>query len=175
MLNSIEVIITTHPNYAISKLGQVRCIKRNQFLATPLDLAGYKKVSLWKNNKGTLFLLHRLIALAFIPNPHNYPCINHIDGNKLNNSIDNLEWCTYAHNNQHAYDMRLRAAPHTGKKTGVSSKYRYVTAHRNKWRIKIKDKGTIISQSTHNTEEEAALAADEVIKKHSLNKPLNFV
>ena len=46
--------------------------------------------------------IHRAIALAFIPNPENKPCINHKDGNKLNNSIDNLEWCTHQENMIHA-------------------------------------------------------------------------
>lgn len=50
---------------------------------------------------------HRLVALEYIPNPNNYPVINHIDGNKLNNNVDNLEWCTVHHNNMHAVNMGL--------------------------------------------------------------------
>jgi len=57
--------------------------------------------------KGKGYLIHRLIAFHFIPNPNNYPILNHIDGNKLNNSLDNLEWCTYSHNLLHALKTGL--------------------------------------------------------------------
>lgn len=66
---------------------------------------GYLKLTLCKGGKLTYLTLHRIIATALIPNPKNLPCINHIDGNPANNSIDNLEWCTYSHNTQHAYRM----------------------------------------------------------------------
>ena len=52
--------------------------------------------------------LHRLLMETFVDNPNNYPCINHIDGNKLNNSLDNLEWCSISHNNKEAYRLGLR-------------------------------------------------------------------
>jgi len=57
---------------------------------------------LWKEGKSKTFLTHRLVAMAFIPNPDNKPCINHIDGNPRNNNITNLEWCTYKENQNHA-------------------------------------------------------------------------
>ena len=50
------------------------------------------------------YLVHRLIAQTFLPNPNNYPCVNHINGNKLDNNVNNLEWCTVAHNTQHSYN-----------------------------------------------------------------------
>ena len=68
----------------------------------------YARTSLIKNKKNKQHFMHRLIAEAHIPNPDNYPVINHKDGNKQNNSIDNLEWCTVTHNNKHAYDMGLK-------------------------------------------------------------------
>lgn len=68
----------------------------------------YAQVTLVKNGKRFLFLVHRLVATAFLKNPKNYPCVNHKDGNKAHNSINNLEWCSYSHNNQHARDTGLR-------------------------------------------------------------------
>lgn len=69
---------------------------------------GYKVVDLRKRdsrgqlNSGRVISLHRLIAMTFIPNPLNLPEVNHIDGNKINNSVDNLEWCTNLENVRHA-------------------------------------------------------------------------
>lgn len=63
-------------------------------------------------------LLHRMVAIAHIPNPMGLPVVNHIDGNKSNNSIANLEWSTYAANNKHAYDSGLKTAK--GEKNGQS-------------------------------------------------------
>lgn len=54
--------------------------------------------------------LHRILAECFIPNPNNYPCVNHKDGNKNNNDLTNLEWCTYSYNNAHAYTVGLNKA-----------------------------------------------------------------
>lgn len=61
----------------------------------------------WKNKK-TSFSAHRLVAEYFLNNPNNYPIVNHIDGNKLNNNVNNLEWCSYSYNNQHAIDNGLK-------------------------------------------------------------------
>ena len=68
---------------------------------------GYYAVGLWKNNVQKLIPIHRLIAETFIPNPKKLKCINHIDGNKENNNIGNLEWCTHSENVKHAYDTGL--------------------------------------------------------------------
>lgn len=63
---------------------------------------GYLSVMLYKNNKGRRHNVHRLVAEAFIPNLHNLSQVNHIDGDKTNNRVDNLEWCTQSENMQHA-------------------------------------------------------------------------
>lgn len=72
-----------------------------------LNRAGYYRVGLVKNGKTKLFRVHRLVAEAFIPNPLNLPEVNHIDANKTNNAISNLEWVDRQRNIQHAADMGL--------------------------------------------------------------------
>jgi len=79
--------------------------KRNR--STHCDL----RVELWKDGKHRTMLVSRLVAMAFIPNPNNYPCINHINGNPLKNNPENLEWCTYSKNVKHAYKTGLNTSP----------------------------------------------------------------
>lgn len=66
---------------------------------------GYLYVSLWKDNKAVKRTVHRLVALAYVPNPENKPFVNHIDANRANPHADNLEWVTQAENIQHAYKI----------------------------------------------------------------------
>jgi len=68
---------------------------------------GYLIYSFKIDKTETKLRAHRIVAQTFIPNPNNYPVINHKDGNKLNNNIDNLEWCTEAYNTKHAWDNGL--------------------------------------------------------------------
>lgn len=88
--------------YAISERGQVWNKRTGWQLFGNVNSHGYMVVSLTKNGKKKDCKLHRLLALAFIPNPNGYECVNHKDGNKLNNKLDNLEWCTKKYNNHHA-------------------------------------------------------------------------
>ena len=87
----------------------------------PLDNGkGYLRVKLSKNNKPKRVMLHRIIAEAFIENPNNYKTVNHKDGNKLNNSIENLEWCTQSENCIHAIKNGLKSFEYA--KIGISVK-----------------------------------------------------
>ena len=70
----------------------------------PIYVNGYARVDMYVNKKHCREFIHRLVAKAFIPNPNNYPIVNHKDENPKNNNVDNLEWCTYAYNN--AYGTR---------------------------------------------------------------------
>ena len=93
--------------YEVSNLGRVRSMKRyygmvGRIMPQTSQRTGYYAVTFHMNNKAYCRKVHRLVIEAFTPNPDSLPCINHIDGNKLNNHIDNLEWCTYQHNMQHA-------------------------------------------------------------------------
>ncbi len=88
--------------YDISESGVITNLKSGNTLDGSINSYGYRVVSLTKNGRKKDFKVHRLLATAFIPNPHGLRVVNHIDGNKLNNSLDNLEWCTHGENNIHA-------------------------------------------------------------------------
>lgn len=76
-------------------------------LVNSLSTKGYYHVGICGKGKVKTYRVHRLVALAFIPNPNNLPYVNHIDGNKQNNNVSNLEWCTCKGNVQHAKKMGL--------------------------------------------------------------------
>lgn len=77
-------------------------------------------VELWKNNKREVPFIHRLVAQAFIPNPDNKPQINHIDGDRRNNNVENLEWCTNGENVKHAYANGLIVSANKKAVRGVN-------------------------------------------------------
>lgn len=92
--------------YMVSSWGRVKSFnyfntKKEHLLTPHKNQNGYLSAQLCKKGKTKLILIHRLVALAFIPNPDNLPVINHKDENKTNNRMDNLEWCTYSHNSKH--------------------------------------------------------------------------
>ena len=111
--------------YQVSNLGRVRSLTRKvktfnglrttkgQLLKPLKTNRNYFRVDLKQNQKNKYISIHRLVAEAFIPNPNNYPVINHIDGDTSNNKIDNLEWCTQSHNIKEAYRAG-RAKPTSG-------------------------------------------------------------
>ena len=87
--------------YEVSNLGKIRNVKSGRILKPRLTKNGYLEHLLYKNNKQKHLLLHRIIATTFIDNPEKKPQVNHIDENKLNNDLSNLEWCTIRENNIH--------------------------------------------------------------------------
>lgn len=93
-------------NYSVSDAGEIRNDSTN-YLLKPAIQQGYAHVTLYINKKGKRVKIHRLVATAFIPNPENKPYVNHIDGMRSNNTIDNLEWVTASENTQHAVDTGL--------------------------------------------------------------------
>lgn len=92
--------------YEISNIGRVRNVKTGRILKFKMN-EGYYRVGLFKNNKQIIHLVHRLVATAFIPNSEGKPLINHKNGRKLDNRVNNLEWCTYKENNNHAQQTGL--------------------------------------------------------------------
>ena len=115
-------------DYVVSKYGQIRRKGSENDHSVRSDNKGYLCVDLYKNGKRSTKKVHRLVADAFIPNPKRKPCVNHKDGNKLNNSFDNLEWVTSKENCRHAwknglatpsYGMKGKKNPNGGRK-GVS-------------------------------------------------------
>lgn len=92
---------------------------RNKIRKPQIDRNGYFRIGLCKKGKQKFYLIHRLVAETFISNPDNYSIVNHLDGVKTNNNINNLEWCTCKRNIQHAYDTGLKegkSAEHKGSK-----------------------------------------------------------
>ena len=101
--------------YEVSNLGKVRNIKSGRILKPFPNRDGYLGHSLCENNKRKHLYLHRIIATAFIDNPGKKPQVNHIDENKLNNDLSNLEWCTAKENLIHGTRTK-RAAEKRFKK-----------------------------------------------------------
>ena len=99
--------ILNYENYEIYDTGEVFNTITGKRLEGSIRLNGYKEYRLSKNNQKQGFYAHRLVAEHFIPNPENLPIINHKDGDKLNNCVDNLEWVSYSENSEHAYKNNL--------------------------------------------------------------------
>ena len=100
-----------YPNYSVTEDGKVFSFLSKRFLKSSEAISKNNvitlRVNLFNEDGPKTIETYKLVANAFIPNPDNLPVINHKDGNKLNNDVSNLEWCTHSHNTQHAYDNGL--------------------------------------------------------------------
>lgn len=163
-------------NYTVSENGDIYSKKRNIIMKSALGQL-YLLVSLRHEGRSFTKTVHRLVAEHFIPNPLNKPEVNHIDGNKLNNNVCNLEWVTSSENSLHAIKTGLQkpTKPHLGKKLGVTSKYRNVMRDRKTWRARVKNDGKILTNKNFKTEEDAARHVNETIDLHKLNRPRNVI
>lgn len=99
--------IKDYEDYFISSHGRVWSNKSNKWLSPGIS-RGYLSVHLSNKNGKKFFRIHRLVALYFIPNPNNYEIVNHKDENKLNNNVDNLEWCDAKYNNNYGTSIQRR-------------------------------------------------------------------
>lgn len=100
-------VIFGYPNYSISSSGVVTNIKTNKTVKAFPDKDGYSVINLYNKAGMKTLKIHRLVASAFIDNPCNLPQINHRDGNKSNNALTNIEWCSGSSNMKHAHEIGL--------------------------------------------------------------------
>lgn len=114
--------------YQVNNLGQIKSLKTGKIVSPQLGGNGYYKIGLRDGINKTRLIVHRIVAEHFIENPHNKPQVNHIDGNKLNNNVCNLEWVTASENMLHAHRIGLKKEHYKniGKKFGKTSQYHYV-------------------------------------------------
>jgi hypothetical protein len=102
--------IPDYENQEVSNMGNVRHFigGKYKYRHPFTDALGYKRIGLSKNGLKKNCLLHRVVMLSFVENPENYKQVNHIDGNKENNNILNLEWCNHSQNQLHAFSIGLK-------------------------------------------------------------------
>ena len=112
--------------YQVSNLGNVRSVPRNGTvkyykILKPNNVKGYYQVTLQKKGKKKIYKVHRLVAKTFIKNTYNKREVNHIDGNKLNNAVTNLEWVTAKENSNHRVNV-LNKKTTDNRKVGMFDK-----------------------------------------------------
>lgn len=103
--------------YAVNRKGVIKRVDKNKIVTQYLHYKGYLQVDLHKDNKRIHKYVHRIVAEAFIENPNNYTQINHIDENKTNNNVENLEWCTPKYNMN--YGTRIKRQVKSARKIPV--------------------------------------------------------
>ena len=144
--NEEWVIIQEYPNYCISTLGNVENMTTGNIMIPQLNNKGYFYVQLSKNNKTKKLQIHRLLALAFIKNPQEKDCVDHIDGNPKNNNINDLRWATRMENSR---NQKLNIK----NTSGVKGVYWY--ASKNKWHAQIQIDKIRVHLGYYDTIEEA--------------------
>ena len=139
-------VIRDLPNYEVSNKGSIRNLRPRR-LKTYVDKLGYSRINLCGKSR----LVHRLVAKEWCPNPENKTCVDHIDGNPLNNHTSNLRWATVAENTRNV-----------SKHKNSTSKYKGVSKHGDKWLVHIRNHHVGLFKN----EKEAAIAYNNHAKEH---------
>ena len=149
-MNELYIPIRDHPKYEISNIGNIRNSKTKKILIQNVSAYGYYVVTLYNENVKSCFKVHRLIAIHFIAHPDNLQFIDHLNGNRIDNRIENLRWCCSQQNNSN----RLK----TTKKT--SSIYKGVSFDKtkNKWHAYINKDRERQNIGYFDNERDAAIA-----------------
>ena len=123
-------MIKKYNSYEIDSNGNV--YRNGKTIKCSLNSKGYKRVTMSENGKIKREFVHRLVAKLFIPNPLNLPQVNHINGDKQDNRVENLEWCNNSQNQIHALKNKLRKASPKGDMNIKSKKVRMYNEHEEK-------------------------------------------
>jgi len=146
--------------YSINIKGEVINDKTERIMKSYLDSHGYYIVTLYKNNKEKKYKIHRLIGKYFIENPNNYLEIDHKNGNRADNTIENLRWCNSSQNKR---NMKKRENT-TSRFKGIS-----FCKRDNKWRAQCKLNGKVKHIGYYNTEIEGAEAYNNFVRENNLD------
>lgn len=136
--------------YQVSNYGRIKSLARKVFVSNPhftgyrhtkekilkqgITGMGYEFVILRKNNKNHQIYIHRLVAEAFIPNPNNFPEVNHKDENPKNNHVNNLEWCTHKYNGTYGTIKQRQRNAQLGRKHSDKTKQRISDIKKEWWK-----------------------------------------
>jgi hypothetical protein len=146
-------VIEGFENYSISNFGNVKNNKTGRILKNSINAQGYFRV----NFTGCVKKIHKLVAQAFIPNPQNNICIDHIDNDKLNNNVNNLRWCSQQQNCKN----RSLASNNTSGHMGIRFLHQ-----KNKWQARISNNGVDKHLGYFETKEEAIEARLKAVEKY---------